>query len=205
MGSPSLHLLNYKLVVLQPLYPCFFPFMSCFLPYPRIFYRYHLVLSLLFFIQTETSPSYSSLQRTMWAYQACLTSFDRVGTMGLLRSLFLLLSINFFQVGLLGLLSYSFFLGLIHGPFLLLKECHLIVANSSTLPIYRNGLMCLIICSFMGIPSLWALVGAMLIHFLGLRGCGPIALLLLSNFSFFFLDLVWAFLPLGLRAYNCQK
>ena len=105
----------------------------------------------------------------------------------------------------MGLLSHSFFLGLIQGLFLLLKEGHLIMADSSTLPIYRNGPIYLIPCSFMDIPTLWAFACGMLIYFLGLRGCGPISLLLLSNLSFLFLDLVWAFLSVGLRAHNCPK
>ena len=93
------------------------------------------------------------LQKMMQAYWACLTSFDWVGPVGLLRPLLLLLSINSCRVGLLGLLSYSLFFGPIQGPFLLLEEGHLTVANSYTLNIYRSGSMCLIPCSFMDIPS----------------------------------------------------
>ena len=141
----------------------------------------------------------------MWAYWACLTSFDWVGPVGLLRPLLLLLSINSCRVGLLGLLSYFLFLGPIQGPFLLLEEGHLTVADSSTFNIDWSGSMCLIPCSFMDIPSSWALAWAMLIYFLGLRGCGPIALLLFSNLSFLFSWLGLGFRLLGLYAHNCQK
>ena len=73
----------------------------------------------------------------------------------------------------------------IQGPFLFLGEGHLILTNSSMLPISHSGSI--------NIPPAWAT----LIHFLGLRGMA-LLICFYPLISSLFLGLVWDFLPLAL-------
>ena len=105
----------------------------------------------------------------------------------------LLLSIKSCRVGLLGLFPLSFFLGSIQDPFLFFVEG---ILPWLTLPHYpwTNVFYSLF---FMDILFLWAIARPCLFTFWAL-GVWPYCFAFISNLSFLFLGLVWAFLPLSL-------
>ena len=84
----------------------------------------------------------------------------------------LLLFIDSYQVGLLGIFFPSFLIEPIQDLFLFLEEGHLTMTESFTLPMGQCFLFLVLYRFFFF--SLWAPACVMLIHFLGLRGMTPL-------------------------------